>query len=85
MRVSPQDDVRIIAARAEVNRANLEHLQQNREANNKASIESQIKKAQAQQDKFIRVQFQKLLDNIYFEKGQQSARVLKGTNVDVYA
>lgn len=85
MKISPQDDARRIAATAEVNRASIERLQQNRAVNNKSSLEKQMKKVQSEQDKFVLTQLQKLLDGIYSEKSRQNAAVIKGTNVDVYA
>jgi len=84
MRVSPQDDVRTLAAHAAINKSSREHVQQALKDEQRLSLEEQVKKARIEQGKFTREQFQKLLDGIYFEKGRQSARVLKGTNVDVY-
>jgi hypothetical protein len=82
MKVSPQDDARIILAKEQLNRASLEKAKQNREINNKASIESEMKKSKIEQEKFVQKQFQKLLDGVYTEKAQQNAMKMKGTNVD---
>jgi hypothetical protein len=82
MKVSPQDDARIILAKEQLNRASLEKAKQNREINNKASIESEMKKSKIEQEKFVQKQFEKLLDGVYTEKAQQNAVKMKGTNVD---
>lgn len=82
MKVSPQDNVRIVLAKEQLNNATLDKTRHNRETEHKLSLEAQENKARIEQEKFVQKQFQKLLDGVYTEKAQQNAMKMKGTNVD---
>jgi hypothetical protein len=83
MKISPQDNARIVVSQENINQAILDKARENREVQNKSTLEDQVAKSRIEQKKFMNEQYQTLLDGIYSEKARQNAVKMKGTNVDI--
>jgi hypothetical protein len=82
MKVSPQDNVRIMINHHMIDKTRSDRERINREVQAKTTLDDEVKKSNIEQNKFMHEQFQKLLDGIYHEKAQQNSFKIKGTNVD---
>ena len=82
MKVSPQDNAKIVIDHRTIDKTRTDRERINREVQAKTTLSDEINKSKIDQNKFMHEQFQKLLDGVYTEKAQQNAMKMKGTNVD---
>jgi hypothetical protein len=82
MKVSPQDNARIMIDHHMIDKTRSDRERINREVQAKTTLDDEVKKSKIEQNQFMHEQFQKLVDGIYHEKAQQNSFKMKGTNVD---
>jgi hypothetical protein len=82
MKVSPQDNAKIVIDHRTIDKTRTDRERINREVQAKSILDDEVNKSKIEQNQFMHEQFQKLVDGIYHEKAQQNSFKMKGTNVD---
>ena len=83
MKISPQDNARLVLDNIRNQKAVLDNIErQHREFQTKSTMDDKIKEYKLERNKFMQEQFQKLIDGIYYEQAQQNSFKMKGTNID---